>query len=78
MAAADEKKKKIQAVDINRATTVGSPLGGSTDVRPGDVVVVGSEISEEDAGFLVASGLAESCDPALKVKREKEASKKAE
>lgn len=79
--AAEDRKKKIVAVDIVTATTIGSPLGGSTDAKAGDVVIVGNDITEDDAGFLVASGIALSCAPALKVEREKkaiEAAKKAE
>lgn len=70
--AAAGKKKAILAVDIKQATTVGSPLGGSTDAVEGDVVIVGTEISEEDAGFLCAAGIGVPCAPTLQAQRVKE------
>lgn len=69
--AAEKREKKILAVDIKSPTVVASPLGGSVDAKEGDVFLVGTEVDEGDAGFLVAAGIAEACAPALKAEREK-------
>ncbi|MCF6178910.1 MAG: hypothetical protein L3J63_05900 [Geopsychrobacter sp.] len=71
MAKAD--KKKIFAIDIKRSTVVTGLAGGSRDAFEGEVLIVGQEVSEADAGFLIACKKAESCPVALKSKREKQA-----
>lgn len=70
-----KEQKKIFAVDITRATTVGLPVGGSRDVIREEVLIVGTDISPDDAQYLVAIGKAVPCEPALKDKRAKAANK---
>lgn len=70
-----KQSKKITAVDIRRPTTVAGLAGGSRDVERGDVLIVGQELSSEDALFLVSAKKAEPCEPALKEKRAKEKAK---
>lgn len=67
--------EKIEAIDIKKASVVGLAEGGSKDVFPGAVLLVGKgrDISEDDARFLVAGKRAEACDPGLKADRAKEA-----
>jgi len=65
----DQASKKINAIEIARATTVGIPTGGSVDVAKGDVLLVPNEVSNEDAVYLVAMGKAKSCDPKLKAQK---------
>jgi hypothetical protein len=71
------EKKKIMAVDITRATTVANPQGGAIDVRKGAVLLVGSEVTSEDAAYLVALGKASPCAPGLKTERAKAAAKES-
>lgn len=71
-------QKKIFAVDIQRATTVGLPTGGSVVAAVGDVLLVPNEVSHDDAAYLCAMGKAKPCDPKLKAERAKAAAKAAE
>lgn len=67
--------EKIEAVDIKKASVIGLPEGGSKDVFPGAVLLVGKgrDISEDDARFLIAGKRAAACEPELKAERAKEA-----
>lgn len=61
----------MEAVKIKRATVIGFQGGGSKDVAPGDVLTVGkgrTDLPEEDARYLVATGKAEECDRSEKKK----------
>lgn len=70
-----KEQKKIFAIDIKRATTVGVPTGGSVDVEKGAVLLVPNEVTPDDAGYLVALGKAVACDPRLKAERDAAAKK---
>jgi len=67
--------ERIEAVDIKKATVIALGEGGSKDVFPGTVLIVGKQrdISEDDARFLIAGVRAESCDASLKAERQKQA-----
>ena len=68
---AKPEKKKILAIDIKRSTVVTGLAGGSRDAFEGDVLSVGTDVSEADAGFLIACKKAVSCAPGLKAERAK-------
>lgn len=65
------KGKEFLAVCVTRNTTVGGSSGGSVEVEKGDVLLVGRDVSKEDALYLCAIKKAVPCDPAQKAKREK-------
>lgn len=67
-----KKQGNIAAIDIKRGTTIGLPTGGSFIASPGDVLLVGKEISLDDARYLCGMDKAEPCKVELKVERAKE------
>jgi len=71
--------ERIEAIDIKKASIIALSDGGSKDVFPGAVLIVGKgkDVTEDDARFLIAGNRAEACGSGLKAERARAAKQAA-